>query len=64
MLDYRFVSRQGVSLDLGTDISHHALADVANLPLILDFAPILTPWFELCSSFLASHLIRLIFARF
>jgi hypothetical protein len=35
-----------------------ALADVTNLPLILDFAPILTPWFELCSSFLASHLIR------
>jgi len=35
-----------------------ALADVTNLPLILDFAPILTPWFELYSSFLASHLIR------
>jgi hypothetical protein len=25
-----------------------ALADPTNLPLILDFAPILTPWFELC----------------
>jgi hypothetical protein len=24
-----------------------ALADVTNLPLILDFAPILTPWFNL-----------------
>ncbi len=24
-----------------------ALADVTNLPLILDFAPILTPWFKL-----------------